>query len=72
MSDAWENTRGSINRLKAAWRDADEDTQWDIGFCAAGLATMAGAVIAHFGWTGAIFCVGAVVFAAGNRALKRT
>jgi hypothetical protein len=70
VSETWESTRKSVNRLKEAWSEADEDSRWNIGFWAAGLAMMAGAIVAQFGWTGAIFCIGVIVYAAGYHALK--
>lgn len=72
MSETWSATRSSINRLKAGWREADEDTRWSIGFWAAGLALMALAIVGHFGWIGALFCFGFIVWAAGNQGLRKT
>jgi hypothetical protein len=70
VSDTWASTRASINRLKTGWQDADEDTKLDIGFWAAGLAMMAAAIVAQFGWIGALFCAGLVIWFAGNHALR--
>lgn len=72
MSDTWSHTRSSIRRLKAALRDADEDTRWDIGFWAAGLAMMAAAIIVQFGVWGFLFCGGFVVWGSANNALKNS
>jgi hypothetical protein len=71
MTDTWANTRASINRLKAAWRLADEDTRFDLGFWATGLTMMALSIIHQFGWTGALFCAGFVIWRASNRALRQ-
>jgi hypothetical protein len=71
VSDTWASTRASINRLKTGWQAADEDTRWDIKFWAAGLAMMAAAIVAQFGWTGALFCAGFVIWGAANHALRR-
>lgn len=72
MTDTWANTRASINRLKAGWRDADEDTRWNIGFWATGLATMGGAIVAQFGWLGMVFCGGFIIWIAANNALRQS
>lgn len=70
MTDTWSNTRASVNRLKTLWQNADEDTRWDLGFWATGLAMMAVAIVAQFGWIGAMFCAGFVIWGAGNNALR--
>ena len=70
MTDTWANTRTSFNRLKTLWREADEDTRWDLKFWATGLAMMAAAIVGQFGWTGVLFCVGFVFWGAANHALR--
>lgn len=72
MTDTWANTRTSVNRLKAAWAQADEDTRWDIGFWSAGLGIMATAIIVQFGWLGLLFCGGAIIWSAGHHALTHS
>lgn len=72
MSETWSATRTSISRLKAAWRDADEDTRWSLGFWAVGIAMMAVAIVAQFGWLGVLFCAGLLVWAAGTQGLSKT
>jgi len=71
MSDSWANTKASINRLKNGWQESDEDTRWDIGFWTLGLAMMAVAIVAQFGWIGFLFCVGFVIWGVGNSALRQ-
>ena len=66
MSETWHHALGSLQRLKAALRDADEDTRYRFAFWLSGLSLMALAIIAQFGWLGAVFCVGCVVRAAGE------
>ena len=72
MSDTFANTRASFTRLKRLWQQADEDTRWDLKFWATGLAMMAIAIVAQFGWIGALFCAGLVIWASANKALDRT
>lgn len=72
MSETWSASRTSINRLKSAWHEADEETRWDIRFWAFGLALMAVALVSQFGWAGLMFCLGAVIWKAGDHALKRS
>lgn len=68
MSETFAETRASFRRLKSLLRDADEDTRWMFGFWLLGLATMAGAIIGEFGWRGAGFCFGLVLWKASDRA----
>jgi hypothetical protein len=70
VTDTWANTRTSFNRLKTLWHEADEDMRWDLKFWATGLAMMATAIVAQFGWTGALFCVGFVCWGSANHALR--
>jgi len=71
MSETWKATRTSVNRLKAAWREADEDTRWSLGFWATGLAMMALAIVTQFGWPGVLVCGGFLVWAAGTHGMRR-
>lgn len=66
MSDTWTHARASLRRLKTALDEADEDTRWKFGFWLTGIATMAVALVAQFGWVGALFCAGALLWAAGS------
>jgi len=70
MSDSWAGTRKSLQRLKTLWKEADEDTKYDISFCLIGLALMALAIISQFGAVGALFCVGLVIWKAGSVGLE--
>jgi hypothetical protein len=72
MSDTWSHTRSSIRRLKEALQEADENTRWDLGFWAAGLAMMAAAIIVQFGTWGFLFCGGFVIWVSANHALTRS
>ena len=71
MSESWSSTRESINRLKAALRDADEDTRYNVAFWAAGLLMMALAIVGQFGALGWLFCSGVVIYAAGRHGLEK-
>lgn len=66
MSEAWEASRASIRRLKLALYEADEDTRYKFSLWVAGFALMVTAIVLQFGWPGALFCVGLVVWKAGN------
>ena len=66
MSETFEATRASIRRLKAALQAADEDTVYRFAFWWVGICLMAAAIVAQFGWTGVLFCLGIVFWAAGN------
>ncbi|HWX60608.1 hypothetical protein [Bradyrhizobium sp.] len=58
MSDGFEQARQSWRRLKALWREADFDTRFDVAVHWTGILMIAAAIIAQFGWSGALFCVG--------------
>ncbi len=66
MTDTWSHTRDAVQRLKTALQEADEDTRYKFAFWISGIALMATAIIAQFGWLGVIFCGGAVIWAASN------
>ena len=70
MSDTWRHTRDSVRRLKIALREADEDTRYEFAFWLSGLTLMAIAIIDQFGWSGALFCIGAIVWRAGTPTLE--
>lgn len=70
MSEAWQASRVSIRRLKAALQKADEDTRYAIAFWTIGLLMMAIAITAQFGGLGFLFCAGLVIWAAGMQGLK--
>lgn len=67
MSEAFAETRASIQRLRNLLRDADEDTRWMFGYWLLGLATMGAAIIGEFGWRGAGFCFGLVLWKVSSR-----
>lgn len=71
MSDTFAASKASIRRLAAALREADSDTRYDFAFWAIGIAVMAVAIIMQFGWNGASFCGGFLLWAAGNHGLTR-
>ena len=71
MADTWSDTRASLTRLSDLWRDADEDTRWDIKFWAAGLAMMAAAITIQFGWIGVLFCGGFILWWVGSYGLSK-
>lgn len=71
MTETYAEARASIGRLKALLRDADEDTRWMFGFWLAGLFMMGGAIIGVFGWNGAMFCLGIVIWKASGRAAEK-
>lgn len=72
MSDTFASTRASFKRLRENWREADEDTRFDLGFWAAGLTMMAVAIVAQFGLWGFVFCSGFLIWVSANSALGRT
>ncbi len=69
MTETWSHTRDSVQRLRTALQEADEDTRYKFAFWVIGLAMMAIAITAQFGWLGGLFCSGMVVRAAGGRAI---
>lgn len=66
MSETWQATRTSIDRFLAGWREAEEDTRARFRYWATGILLMGGAIISQFGWSGFVFCLGLVLWAAGN------
>ena len=71
MSESWEATRKSVRRLVTLWKEADQDTKYDISFLVIGLAFMALAIVQQFGSAGALFCVGLVIWKAGSIGLGK-
>ena len=65
-SGSWTNTRKSLLRLKNFWQKADEDTKYDMIFWFGGMTMMALAIVDQFGWSGAVFCLGLVIWRAGS------
>ena len=65
MSESWEATSKSVRRLVTLWKEADQDTKYDISFLVFGLAFMALAIVSRFGLDGALFCMGLVIWKAG-------
>lgn len=53
-----ENTRKAWNNLKQAWRQADDDTRFEIACKYLGCTIMATSMVANFGWSGTTFCIG--------------
>ena len=72
MTDSWEETRKSLRKLKTIWQEADDDTKYDIAFWLIGLALMGLAIVAHFGSTGALFCMGLLIWKAGCVGVRKT
>lgn len=70
MSDTFAETKEQFRRLRTALQNADEDTRWSFGFWFTGIVVMAAAVIMQFGWLGAVFMFGMLLWAAGNHALS--
>jgi len=66
MSETWEATRTGWRRLSTALREADEDTQYSFAFWAIGIFMIGGSIIIEFGWNGASFCVGFLLWRASN------
>lgn len=62
MSETFREARDSINRLKTALREADEDTLFMFFLWVVWLATMSVAIVAQFGAWGALFCFGLVIW----------
>lgn len=71
MSETFRETKVAFHELRTALRGADDDTRWAFAFWVFGITAMAIAIIGEFGWGGALFCLGLVVYAAGNHALTK-
>ena len=52
------NLRESWSELKESWSGADFSTKSEAVWAAIGLSMMTGAIIAQFGWSGLVFCLG--------------
>jgi hypothetical protein len=66
MSETYYGAQKSLQRLRAALSEADEDTVYRFAFWCIGIAIMGAAIVAAFGWAGAAFCLGVVFKAAGE------
>lgn len=66
MSETSQAATSSWRRLKAALITADEDARWAFGFWMTGFAVMGTAIILQFGWQGALFCFGLLLWTAGR------
>lgn len=66
MSETWEATRSSVRRLKTSLANADEDTRYKFAFWILGFAVMGTAIIIQFGYVGASFCFGLLLWKAGQ------
>lgn len=66
MSETRQCARASMRRLKTALSDADEETRFSFAFWILGLAAMTAAIVAQFGWTGVMFCVGILIWKASG------
>lgn len=64
MSKTWKATRTSIERLRAAWRNADAGARMNFFWWLVGIAMMGSAIIGAFGWLGLQFVVGFVFWKA--------
>lgn len=70
MSETFASTRDAVQRLRSAWDQADEDAKWSLGFWFCGVATMNIAIITQFGWLGAAFSLGWLLYSVGRQNLK--
>lgn len=66
----WERTKDSWRGLKASLARADLDAKYDFTFWLSGLAMMAASIVLQFGWLGALFCGGLVIWWASNANLR--
>lgn len=64
-------TGDSIRKLRRNLSRLETDDKFLVGIYFVCLAGMAGAVISHFGWSGALFLVSALVWKASDAALRR-
>jgi len=67
MSETWKASRDSLQRLREALHEADDDIRHRFAFWVVGMLSMGAAIIAQFGWSGFSFCLGFILWAVGNQ-----
>lgn len=64
MSDSLPLSRKAVSRFREIWQSSDDTIRYRFEFWCAGVGMMGAAIIIQFGWTGALFCIGAIICAA--------